>query len=141
MHTYMERIAEALQGQIDWLELEAESMGCNAGNFDGGSTENCEHCQYRRMASELRGVLSDNSQHTNPTQNATRQAMIEWAKHDVLCRDYWDEDLDEEELPTDDEIETQRQKALSLTLYVLFGKSDSVSLFALRSALTASGAP
>lgn len=54
----------ALQETMNLLEfhrvvfkVEMDNMGCDAGNPDGGSTENCDHCQLKRSVGEINRIL------------------------------------------------------------------------------------
>ena len=48
------RIAESYQ---DRLESDLDGMGCDAGNFDGGSASSCEHCQLKAELDRVRAAL------------------------------------------------------------------------------------
>lgn len=40
------------------LTIWIDEIGCSAGNFDGGSFETCEHCQYLREREVIRAAIA-----------------------------------------------------------------------------------
>lgn len=50
-------LTEALHLCRENYQDTAEGMGCNAGNWDGGSSESCDHCHLLRSAAMLDAVL------------------------------------------------------------------------------------
>jgi len=54
----VEAMVETLSGSLDAVWSLVDDTPCNAGNFDGGSTETCEHCAYRRWLETLRAALA-----------------------------------------------------------------------------------
>ena len=52
-----EMLAE-LKRDEEALRFEGDELGCDAGNFDGGKTEYCMHCQYHRWADRIAGVIA-----------------------------------------------------------------------------------
>ena len=47
----------ALANQIEWLRADAKDQGCDAGNWNGGSADNCEHCCLNKQADILSAAL------------------------------------------------------------------------------------
>ena len=43
----------------EWLTDLADGQGCDAGNPDGGRSENCEHCDFITAVEDLTPVLSE----------------------------------------------------------------------------------
>jgi hypothetical protein len=39
-------------------EFDLDGMTCDAGNWDGGSTDTCEHCQTRRYLARLNALIA-----------------------------------------------------------------------------------
>lgn len=58
-------LTTVLQEAVNLLEIhrftfegEADNLCCNSGNWDGGSTESCEHCQLIQDIEEIDQVLN-----------------------------------------------------------------------------------
>jgi hypothetical protein len=47
-----------LRHVADWLHDEVRNMTCDAGNFDGGSTASCDHCQKIAWANRIEALLT-----------------------------------------------------------------------------------
>lgn len=59
------------------LEIEAEDMGCDAGNPDGGSCETCEHCQKLQGARYLRRLIDPTLTTREAEENRAVMAMFD----------------------------------------------------------------
>lgn len=49
---------DELHHVADWLHGEIQEMTCDAGNFDGGSVANCEHCQMIGWINRIDAILA-----------------------------------------------------------------------------------
>lgn len=56
--TALQETTAILKFHRDGFEDEADNLGCDAGNWDGGSASNCEHCQLRRAIEKIDEILS-----------------------------------------------------------------------------------
>ncbi len=57
MLAILRETADLLEIHRFTFEDEADDMGCDAGNPDGGSTSNCKHCQLKRAIEEIDQIL------------------------------------------------------------------------------------
>lgn len=51
------RLREAVESAAEFVRGLADESGCDAGNWDGGSVDACEHCQWHKMADGWTAVL------------------------------------------------------------------------------------
>lgn len=53
----LQETVNLLKSYRDGLETDATEIGCNAGNWDGGSASNCEHCRLKRAIEEINSII------------------------------------------------------------------------------------
>lgn len=53
-----DEIARMLADEGSWHQSIADDLSCDAGNFDGGNTRDCEHCQHRRRSDAIEALLT-----------------------------------------------------------------------------------
>lgn len=51
---------DLLDRASDWFADIATEMGCDAGNPDGGSSQDCEHCRMLGFINEIDAALEGN---------------------------------------------------------------------------------
>jgi len=51
------QLRDSVEASADLVASWLEGMGCDAGNFDGGSAWSCEHCQLREFLDKLHETL------------------------------------------------------------------------------------
>lgn len=55
----VERLSAALRDEYAGHEGYVDTLSCDAGNFDGGNSRDCEHCQHRRRLEVLDALFAD----------------------------------------------------------------------------------
>lgn len=56
--TILQEAVNLLEIHRSTFEDEADNIGCDAGNSDGGSTQDCSHCQLIRAIEEIDQILN-----------------------------------------------------------------------------------
>lgn len=61
----LRKSSDHLANLSEYFQILADDMDCDAGNFDGGSWESCEHCQLEATSKKLWEQVSDNEEYFN----------------------------------------------------------------------------